>query len=76
LSSTPSARTSYVCGSTSILGSAALCTMSRLVMRRVPFTATARFWSRSFSGSPASSAACETKVTLVVASAPPTAPNM
>lgn len=76
VSSAPSARTSYVCGSTSIFGKSPLCTMSRFVIPRVLSTATVRLARRSRSGTPESSAAFDTKVRHVSPSAPPNAPNM
>src|SRR5581483_9976706 len=75
-SSTPSARTAYVSGSTSIRGNASLCTMSRLPIPRHPRTATAGRASPSRPGTPAAIAAADMNVTDVEARARPSAPNI
>src|SRR3954468_24817575 len=74
--SSSSARTSYVSGSTEILGSACLSFMSRLPRPRQFFTGTSLFPSRRVSSRPSTAARFETKARLVAPTALPIAPNM
>ena len=76
VSNAPSARTTYVSGSTSMTGSASFKTRSFLPMRRVPETPTRRRSSPSCLAKSCSSAACDTKVTAVLARARPNAANI
>src|SRR5438034_6342981 len=76
VSRAPSARTTYVSGSTSIRGNALLWIISRLPIERHLPTATARRARPRRRGTSWASAAFDTNVTAAVARARPKAPNI
>src|SRR2546429_7846995 len=76
VSRSPSARTTYVSGSTSIRGNALLWIISRLPIERHLPTATARRARPRRRGTSWASAAFDTNVTAAVARARPKAPNI